>query len=74
MGELVRLDLVHEQTAAGSAGPRFHRYPIEDLGAPDHHEVRPLVDDLADRLRQGDTSPSIAAPALAAPPWYRRPS
>jgi protein-tyrosine phosphatase len=52
-GELVRLDLVHEQTAAGNAGPRFDRYPIEDLGVPDHHEVRPLIDDLADRLRQG---------------------
>lgn len=52
--ELRELDLSGEATAAARVGLRFLHLPIVDLGVPDRDRVDPLVDDLTDRLRNGE--------------------
>jgi protein-tyrosine phosphatase len=51
--ELRELELVDEGPAAERAGMRFHHFPIEDFGVPDHAQLTPLVDALIEDLRAG---------------------
>ncbi|WFE28186.1 tyrosine protein phosphatase [Solwaraspora sp. WMMD791] len=47
------LDLADEPAAAIRAGLEFHAFEIADLGVPDPHAIRPLLDLLATELRAG---------------------
>jgi protein-tyrosine phosphatase len=47
------MGLSDEPAAATRAGLEFHAFPIADFSVPDPVQVRPLLDILASRLRDG---------------------